>query len=238
MPKHGPTDRPRAGDASGTVIREVLVLAGGDPVRLPLPRALPPVTQVVAADGGLALAGTLDVTVDLVVGDLDSADPAALAAAREAGARIERHPVDKDRTDLAIALDAVVRDGPARVTLVGGHGGRLDHLLANVALLAAPAYADLRITALLGPAVVTIVRDAAALVGTPGALVSLLAMHGPARGVTTTGLRFPLSGELLTAGSSRGVSNEFTSTDMTVALTDGVLIAVQPGPVSDPTAHP
>lgn len=238
MPTHGPTDRPRVSDTAGTVIREVLVLAGGDPVRLPLPRALPPVTQVVAADGGLAVANTLDVTADLVVGDLDSADPAALSAAREAGARIERHPVDKDRTDLAIALDAVVRDGPARVTLVGGHGGRLDHLLANVALLAAPAYADLRITALLGPAVVTIVRDAAALTGTPGALVSLLAMHGPARGVTTTGLRFPLSGELLTAGSSRGVSNEFTGTDATVTLADGVLIAVQPGPVADPPAHP
>jgi len=238
VPTHGPTERSHGDDARGTVVREVLVLAGGDPVRLPLPRALPPVSQVVAADGGLALADTLDVVVDLVVGDLDSADPAALTAARDAGARIERHPVDKDRTDLAIALDAVVRDGPARVTLVGGHGGRLDHLLANVALLAAPAYAELQVTALLGPAVVTVIRDEARLTGTPGALLSLLAMHGPVRGVTTTGLRFPLSGELLSAGSSRGVSNEFTGTDATVALTDGVLVAVQPGPMADPPAHP
>jgi thiamine pyrophosphokinase len=220
------------------VVREVLVLAGGDPVSLPLPRALPPVTQVVAADGGLALARTLDVAVDLIVGDLDSADPAALAAARDAGTRIEEHPVDKDRTDLAIALDAVARDGPARVTLVGGHGGRLDHLLANVALLAAPAYAELEITALLGPAVVTVVRDAATLTGTPGAVVSLLPTHGPARGVTTAGLRFPLTGELLRAGSSRGVSNEFTGTEATVTVADGVLLAVQPGPVVDPPAHP
>ncbi|MEX2549524.1 MAG: thiamine diphosphokinase [Nitriliruptoraceae bacterium] len=218
--------------------REVLVLAGGDPVDLPLPRALPPVTQVVAADGGLGLARTLDVAVDLIVGDLDSADPVALAAARDAGTRIDEHPVDKDQTDLAIALDAVARDGPARVTLVGGHGGRLDHLLANVALLAAPAYAELRITALLGPAVVTVVRDLATLTGRPGDLVSLLATHGPARGVTTSGLRFPLTGALLQAGSSRGVSNEFTGTDATVGIADGVLIAVQPGPEIDPSAHP
>ncbi len=238
MPTHGPIERSHGDDPRGAVVREVLVLAGGDPVRLPLPRALPPVTQVVAADGGLALASTLDVTVDLVVGDLDSADPAALTAARDAGTRIERHPVDKDRTDLAIALDAVLREGPARVTLVGGHGGRLDHLLANVALLAAPAYAELQITALLGPAVVTVVRDLAQLSGTLGALISLIPMHGPARGVTTTGLRFPLSGELLSAGSSRGVSNRFTGTDATVALAGGVLVAVQPGPVADPPAHP
>ena len=226
-----PGDQPHAPTAGSDGLRRVVVLAGGDPVQLPLPRPLPhPIDLVVAADGGYDTATTLDVPVDVLVGDLDSVSAEGLAAARAAGTRIERHPVDKDRTDLALALDAVTADGPAEVVLIGGHGGRLDHLLANVALLAAPAYGALRITAMLGAAVVTVLRDRrATLHGRPGELVSLLAMHGPAHGVTTTGLRFPLTAATLPVGSSLGVSNEFTGSDASVAVTDGVLLVVQPG---------
>jgi thiamine pyrophosphokinase len=46
--------------------------------------------------------------------------------------------------------------------------------------------------------------------------------------VTTSGLRFPLDGETLLPGSSRGVSNRFTAPRATVELTDGVLLAVRP----------
>lgn len=225
-----PGDQPHAPDTGSNGLRQVVVLAGGDPVLLPLPRPLPhPIDLVIAADGGYHAAATLAVPVDVLVGDLDSVSADGLATARAAGTRIERHPVDKDRTDLALALDAVTADGPAEVLLIGGHGGRLDHLLANVALLAAPEYGTLRITALLGPAVVTVLRDRATLLGRPGELVSLLAMHGPAHGVTTTGLRFPLAQATLPVGSSLGVSNEFTGSHATVTVSDGVLVVVQPG---------
>jgi len=76
-------------------------------------------------------------------------------------------------------------------------------------------------------------RNQARVVGRPGELVSLLAMHGPAGGITTSGLRFPLEQATLPVGSSLGVSNAFTGAAATVTVTDGVLIAVQPGVASD-----
>lgn len=209
-------------------LRHVVVLAGGDAVRLPLPRPLDAVDLVVAADGGYGSAATLGLTVDLLVGDLDSIEPADLAAAEAAETRIERYPTAKDRTDLALALDAALADGPARVTVVGGHGGRLDHLLANVALLAAAPYAHLRITGLLGDAVVTVVRDRETLPTTPGDLVTLLAMHGAAEGVTTEGLAYPLDDAHLEPGSSLGVSNRSTGSTATVSVRTGTVVVVQP----------
>ena len=211
---------------------EVIVLAGGDTVDAAIRHLLPNDAAVIAADSGLALAPILGLTVDLVVGDLDSVDPDQLTAARAAGADVDRHPVDKDRTDLAIALDAAMTRSPARITVVGGHGGRLDHLLANAALFGAAAYADTRIVARMGHATLTVVRGgrpATELSGTPGELVSLLAVHGAASSITTSGLRFPLDGQDLAAGSSQGVSNEFTGDRALVALQDGVLLVVQPG---------
>jgi thiamine pyrophosphokinase len=142
---------------------------------------------------------------------------------------VERHPVDKDRTDLAIALDLALEHAPARVSVIGGHGGRLDHHLANLLLLAADDYAALSITGYLGTATVTVIRGHRDLYGRPGEMVSLLPMHGPARGVTTHGLRFSLDGEDLPAGTSRGVSNEFTDGQARVELEAGTLVAIQPG---------
>lgn len=211
-------------------LRHVVVLAGGDAVQPPLPRPLDVVDLVVAADGGYGSAAVLGLTVDLLVGDLDSIEPADLAAAEAAGIRIERHPTDKDRTDLALALDAALVNGPARVTVVGGHGGRLDHLLANVALLASAPYAPLRITGLLGDAVVTVVRDRATVPTAPGSLLTLLAMHGPAEGVTTEGLAYPLHDAHLEPGSSLGVSNRCTGPTATVSVRAGTVVVVQPAP--------
>lgn len=221
-------EQPASGRATG--LREVVVLAGGERVVTPLSGPLPSTGTVIAADSGLSSAATLGLKVDLVVGDLDSVDRDDLARAEALGTRIDRHPEDKDRTDLAIALDTVRDEGPAQVTVVGGHGGRLDHLLANVALLASEAYADLRIRALLGPALLHVVRDEVHLQGQPDELVSLLAVHGEAYGVTTHGLRFPLEDAALYPGSSRGVSNRFSRTHAQVTVTDGVLVVVQPGP--------
>lgn len=214
-----PTDPPRS----------VVVLAGGEPVTTPLPRQLPDATLVIAADSGLQAAAALGVEVDRIVGDLDSVDREELERARARGAVVDRHPVAKDRTDLAIALDTALELGAEEVTLVGGYGGRLDHLLAGVLLLAAPAYARLSIRALMGPAVVTVVRGTATLSGRAGELVSLLPVHGTAQGVVTQGLRFPLDDEALPSGSSRGVSNVLTAPTAEVSLRDGVLLAVQPG---------
>lgn len=214
---------------------EVVVLAGGDTVPPEVAQDLPADAFVIAADSGLALASVLALDVDILVGDLDSVDPAHLAAARDRGIPVDQHPVDKDRTDLAIALDAAMARSPRRVTVVGGHGGRLDHLVANVALLAADAYAEVVMTARMGDASVAVARDGRVteIAGRPGDLVSLIPMHGVANGVTTTGLRFALDGDDLSPGSSRGVSNELTGPRATITLRAGVVLVIQPGAVHD-----
>jgi thiamine pyrophosphokinase len=56
--------------------------------------------------------------------------------------------------------------------------------------------------------------------------VTLLATAGPAVGVTTSGLRYPLVGEPLEPGSTRGVSNELVGSEASVSLTDGVLLVI------------
>jgi thiamine pyrophosphokinase len=212
------------------VTRAAIVLAGGDPVEPDLRTLLPNGAVVVAADSGLHQAELLGLRVDYVVGDLDSADPAAVERARAAGAVVERHPVDKDATDLELAFDLARDRGAVRITVVGGSGGRLDHFLANVALLASPRFADLEIDARLGEAYVVVVQGGRlprVVTGTAGSLVTLLPVGGDASGITTIGLQYPLRGATLRPGTSRGVSNVLVGEQASVALDQGTLLVIQ-----------
>jgi thiamine pyrophosphokinase len=221
------------GDDRTRAVTDAVVLAGGDPVDPRWRPALPHPALVVAADSGLAHARTLGLAVDVVVGDLDSVDPEHLRAAVAAGSRVEQHPADKDATDLELALDAARAAGATRALVLGAGGGRLDHFLANALLLAAPQWSTMQVIALVGEARVTVVRDRAELGGRPGSLLTLLPLAGAAIGVRTTGLRWPLAGDRLEPGSTRGVSNELTAAHATVALESGVLLAIQPHALPD-----
>jgi thiamine pyrophosphokinase len=187
---------------------------------------------VIAADSGLEHARALGLPVDRVVGDMDSVDPAVLSAAAATGTQVDRHPEAKDATDLDLALVAALADRPARVVVVTGAGDRFDHALAVALSLAAPARAPaagVAVEAWIGTTHLWVVRDEVALAGRPGDLLTLVPVHGPARGVTTAGLLYPLADEDLDAGTTRGVSNEWAEPVATVRVRSGVLLAVAPG---------
>lgn len=205
-----------------------VVLAGGDPVD-PADRSLVPSGAfVVAADSGLDTAETLGLGVDVVVGDMDSVSAAALRRAEATGTRIDRHPADKDATDLELALGAALDLGSDEIIILGGHGGRLDHLLGNALLLASPRFVDRNIRWQIGSVTVTAGRPSRTtdIAGAPGDRVSLLPVGGPATGIVTTGLAWALEGEDLAPGSTRGISNEMADAFATIDLAAGVVLII------------
>lgn len=207
----------------------VIVFAGGDAPDLRRGVLLPPDSFVIAADSGLENAMRFGRRVDLVVGDMDSVSPTVLEVARAAGTVVEVHPTAKDRTDLELALDRAKEMGARRVEVVGGSGNRLDHLLANALLFAASTYEAMTIRAYMGTACLGIVRSHVAFEGIPGELVTLLPLSCGSNSVTTSGLLYPLDGEALSAGSTRGVSNEMVGSVATIIVSSGVIAVVRPG---------
>ena len=215
MPNHPPT---------------ALVLLGGEPIDVPPPGVLPEPALVVAADSGVDQAHRLGLRVDVAVGDFDSVSSTGLARAHDEGATVERHPAVKAATDFELALDAVVARGLGSVVVAGGEGGRLDHLISNALVMSSARFAALDVTAVgRGGSRVLVVRSERVVEGEPGEYVTLMAVHGPAVGVRTEGLRYALRGETLEPGSSRGVSNELLVHRAVVALESGVLLAILPG---------
>ena len=212
------------------VTRAAIVLAGGDPVEPHLHTLVSEGAVVIAADSGLHQGELLGLHVDYIVGDLDSADPAAVERARAAGAVVDRHPVEKDATDLELAFDVARDRGAQQITVVGGVGGRLDHFLANVGLLASPRFADLEVDGWLGDAYVAVLQGGRlprVLTGVPGSLITLLPSGGDACGITTHGLQYPLQAATLRPGTTRGVSNVLVGEQASVVVERGTLLVIQ-----------
>jgi thiamine pyrophosphokinase len=212
-------------------MRGVIFVNGRVDDYAPLARRLQPDDLLVGADGGTRHILALGLQPNIVVGDLDSLPAAVVEELIARGIAIERHPTSKDQTDLELAIECALRQGVDEILMLGGMGGRLDQTLANLLILAQRDWpVPLRLVE--GPQIASIVCGPGRLVlhGVVGATVSVIPLSAAARGITYTGLRYPLHAATLALGSTRGVSNEFAATTASIELTAGLLLVVQTEP--------
>jgi thiamine pyrophosphokinase len=206
-----------------------LIFANGQHANLEVLRAwVRPDDLLIAADGGLRFLRALGLKPALVIGDLDSLAEAELEQLRQAGVELRQYPVHKDETDLELALAAALQAGAREIWVVAALGGRLDMTLANIFLLMLPELAGLAVGLEDGYDTVFLIRpEQPGLVrGQPGQRLSLLPLNGPARGVRTSGLQYPLKGETLWPERSRGISNRLETAQARITLEEGLLLCI------------
>jgi thiamine pyrophosphokinase len=174
----------------------------------------------ICADGGLLMAEKLGLEPDLLIGDYDSMD---LPEGRD----LIKLPEEKDVTDSEAAIDLAISRGFDDITLVGGLGGRLDHTMGNLGMLAKYcgrvgrlAIVDSRNYAFMtGPGRLTIPKNDYKYLG-------IIAYGGPAENVTLSGVKYPLEHHLLTDHTTLGVSNEITASEAIIDFTSGKLLVI------------
>ncbi|MDO6459115.1 thiamine diphosphokinase [Granulosicoccaceae sp. 1_MG-2023] len=184
---------------------------------------------LICADGGLAHARALGLQPHWLVGDLDSVEAAWLEEL-DSATQIERYPAGKNETDLELALQRAQALAVDSVLVAGLGGGRLDHALANVLLLAQQRW-PFRLSFVEGGQRACILRGGAQLTlgGPVGTLVSLLPLPGAA-GIVTRGLQYPLCNESLSFGTPRGISNVISEAGASLQLAEGTLLVIQTPP--------
>jgi thiamine pyrophosphokinase len=223
-------------DSAQPVPREGKAIVVGNG-RCPDPERLPPATLdgarlVIAADGGVRSALLLGLTPDGVVGDGDSLRPADRAAVAELRIRFDQVSAEKDESDLELAVRHVLSEGVAEIVIVGAvDGPRIEHTVANLLLLAWPELAEVSVTLVDDRSSIRALRAAdeprtLTLAGQPSDFVSLLAVGGDVREVTTAGLKYPLARERLLLGTSRGLSNELVASSASVTVRGGAVLVV------------
>ena len=178
---------------------------------------------VLCADAGFDRARELGLHDDMVVGDFDS-----LGRLPEADCPVKQLPVHKDDTDTAVCMEEGRKRGYRRFVLAGGIGGRLDHTLANLHLLADSALRG-EDAGLTGRD--NLVRALASgqhdVKRREGFKLSFFAYTERVTGLTLSGVAYPLHDAVLTQRIPLGVSNEWTEETARVSFAEGVLLVVQ-----------
>jgi thiamine pyrophosphokinase len=182
---------------------------------------------VVAADSGLIAAEEAGIAPDLIVGDMDSLNDLSRLQ-RYPAQKVRRFPPDKDLLDTEIALNALWEAGCTTVTLIGGGGGRLDHLLALRALFDRPRCPrrwvgdteDIQI-------IENGTKNTVNLHLPAGTRISVLPAGLGPWAVDSAGLTWPLSGLQIDIGWT-GISNTARCSEVSITALEGRFLVLTP----------
>ncbi len=200
-------------------MKALLVLAGNPPPPELLRREAAGADLVVCADHGAAHCAAAGVAIDLVVGDLDSLDAALANDLRRQGVAFAVSPAQKDETDGQLALDTAIERGATALAVLGGTGGRIDHLLGNLQLILRAARRGVEATILDGTSTVRAVTGAVTIAGAPGRTVSLLPAGDGVAVRYLSGLQYGTVEPLpIPMDRPVGVSNRMTAPTATIVV--------------------
>ncbi len=187
-------------------------------------------TATIAADGGSRHLHALNHPPDIIIGDMDSLPAAVRRWLTAVGTQFITHPPAKNETDLELALRYAVEKYDTDILLFTALGGRLDQMLANIHLLAHPAFAG-RVR-LMSPYQQTwvmaapLTETAFMINGRVGDTLSLIPLNGNVKVSSTDGLRWSLYERWLYFDKTQGVSNEITAVPATITIEKGILLCV------------
>jgi thiamine pyrophosphokinase len=182
--------------------------------------------RVIAADSGMQHAESLSLKPELWVGDFDSASPHLQKKHNDVPR--QTYDAEKDATDGEIAIAEALRRGATSLILVGGFGGQFDHTLAHAGFLLALAKRGMDIFMSSGN------EEAQALVGEMaiddlsfGTRLSI-APFSDLRGLTLSGVKWPLTKRDVPLGSALTLSNIVTGSVRISVLSGSALILTYP----------
>jgi len=178
---------------------------------------------LLAADGGANHLARLGLKPTAVVGDLDSVSPETRAWLGE-NCMVDRP--DQDRTDLDKALEYAFDElGIRNLTVLAALGGRTDHDLGNLGLLARLAMGERLIFEAADQTVLAITSETS-LAANPGEAWSFWTFDPTVR-VTVEGVRWPLENASIDAGNRPSISNEAVEDHIRVRATGGSVIVMR-----------
>jgi thiamine pyrophosphokinase len=179
-------------------------------------------SYVIAADSGLDYCLDHSIKPDYILGDMDAISSKELLRGFNPEI-VEKHSEDKDFTDTELGLMHLQSKGHSPVIIIGGGGGRLDHLLGISNLFERQNPPDLWITQ---EEEVHYIHKAYSGRGQDNELISFFPLGSQTVRMTSSGLKWPLDNLHWKRGDA-GISNRLTGKEFSIAMTSGHLMMIR-----------
>ena len=183
---------------------------------------------MIAVDGGMDFFQREGVLPDYWIGDMDSAGSAP-GEAEEAmpGERILRVPVEKDDTDMALAVAKAREEGCEEILMFGGMGGdRFSHTIANIQLMLRTEQQGCHIRMIAERIQAEVLyRGVKAFSKGMRGFLSVISLSDEAKDVKIEGLKYEYCGDLKN-NKALGVSNAFMGKESRISVKEGALLLI------------
>jgi len=211
-------------------MKTVAIVAGG-PVQF-VPNLMSYQNQVdywIGADRGALVLVDAGMKLDLAIGDFDSITENEFEQVRSQATSIETFPVEKDETDLDLAILKAVLLAPKKLLLFGATGGRMDHTLANIQLLYRLQQKQLQTTIIDNQNELTLYEPGSYEIeqNLLYSIISFVPFSSLVKGLTLEGFYYPLEDGSVQWGSTRCLSNKLLSKKGTFSFREGILIVIK-----------
>ena len=162
--------------------------------------------------------------MDILLGDFDS-----YTDKLPDDVKILKVPAEKDFTDTQMAIDEALARGADELVIVGGLGGRLDHTLSNLSILAELWKMRVHTVMTDGFNRVRYINGSSTLIARSGfKYVSIIALSEKLKGVSIEGCKYPLQNATLTRSApSLSVSNEIVGNCALISLKKGECFIIE-----------
>lgn len=187
---------------------------------------------IVAVDAGLESAKSLGLIPHVVVGDFDTVSSQVLEEYQRLPDIIwEIHNPEKNETDTELAVHTAMNMGAGEITILGGTGGRMDHMLGNLQLMAACLKQGVSACLIDSQNKVYLLKEGKSFWREElwGKYISFLPFTQKVHGITLKGFYYPLNQRNITMGEEAGlcISNELSEDRGSISFTSGILICVE-----------
>lgn len=188
--------------------------------------------QWIAVDNGLRFCYDNQIKPTWIVGDFDTAAPELVEYYQtQTDIPIRRFNPVKDSTDSQIAIELALELGSSEITLLGGTGTRMDHVLGNIQSLMLAKKKGVSCVILDEYNRIQLIDGETRLKKSEqyGKYVSLLPLTTEVTGVDLTGFKFNLTGHTFTSTGSAGlgVSNEIIEDIAEIRVKSGIFVLIE-----------
>ncbi|HEX7542956.1 MAG TPA: thiamine diphosphokinase [Patescibacteria group bacterium] len=181
---------------------------------------------LIAADGGVKHILKLGLTPHAVIGDFDSISMPLLKKLEKLKTELIKYPTKKDKTDFELAINFALEKKCHQIIIFGILGDRIDHLIANIFLLAKiqTENKSIKIKIIEGNNEIYVLNKEIIINGQIGDELSIIPVSAKLGGVITEGLKYQLDNETLIIGSTRGISNVLNKTSAKITIIRGIAL--------------
>ncbi len=179
---------------------------------------------IIGADRGAWWLLSHKIIPHYAIGDFDSVSPEELTIIKETSPNVVQYNIEKDETDLELALQLAVKMLPKSIKIFGSIGSRLDHSLAGIFLL--ETY-ETDITVIDESNELSVIRREKTIFRKKNLpYCSFISLTDNSE-ISLDGFKYPLNHGMLMRHKTLGISNEVLKKSATITVHSGRVLCIQ-----------